>query len=154
MAISFWPHSDTSEPVSQRDSSLLSDQLAKVIQLFQCQVSERQFQVEQLHSHLDRQINVNLPAYEAKIGAVQQSANSQRNDLFQAAANFYKRKSAQLIDDCSQFVQSQNSALEQFQSKVADDVALLTRQLKTLTKTLENNAVAVDLARFTPEKLT
>jgi hypothetical protein len=119
-------------------------QLEKVIQIFQCQIADRVFQIEFLHGDLDPSINSNLAAYESRMVAIQNSADSERDDLLQKVERLYKRKTDQLAEECQNFVRAQESTLEQFCEKLSDDITDLLKHTRVVTTSLENKSLAVD----------
>ena len=116
-------------------------QLMKVIQLFEGQIADREFQIEALHQSIDPQINQILDAYRVNIEKFNSQAESEQIEAKQKIEKLYSYKYQTLKDDANAYVTAANSNMEKYEEKVFDDLSELQKQIKAIMNSIGNEII-------------
>lgn len=119
-------------------------QLMKVIQLFEGQIADREFQIEALHQSIDPQINQILDAYRINIEKFNSQADSEQIEAKQKIEKLYSYKYQTLKDDANAYVTAANSNMGKYEEKVFDDLSELQKQIKAIMNSIGNKTMAIE----------
>ena len=119
-------------------------QLMKVIQLFESQIADRQFQMSYLHNTIDPQINKYLDDYRSYMDTYNSKVDAERKEVQQKIEKLYNHKYQTLKDDATAYITSAEANMKKYEEKILDDLADLQKQIKSIMNQMGNKTTAME----------